>query len=426
MNQQKPKQRRVVVTGLGVIAPNGIGTEQFWQNCMQGVSGVDVVSQFDTAGLEAKIAGIVKGFIPSDWEISEEQGQRLDRHVLFALAASKMAMSVAGLQAGVIPDELMGVSIATAIAGTGYMEQAFLRYTDHASKPIDYSQVDRHLYPYIGFNSASTEVAAQYHLCGPTASLATGCTAGLDALGFALECIRNNEADVMLAGATEAPLTPITMAAFDIIGALSSSHNESPTEASRPFDKNRDGFVLGEGCGILVLEEYEHACRRGAPILAEVCGFGSTCNAYHMTDLPEDGEELLRSMSLALEDADIKPGQIDHVNAHGSSTPQNDVNESQALLKLMGEHARHIPVCSLKSMNGHALSAANAIEMVAAVLSLVHQQVPPTINYQTADPDCPLDYVANQGRAAAMSYVLKAASGFSGIHSAVVLKRIED
>ncbi|WP_189532434.1 beta-ketoacyl-[acyl-carrier-protein] synthase family protein [Paludibacterium paludis] len=422
----KPATGRVVVTGLGVVAPNGLGHREFWNNCMAGRPGIRKITAFPTDGLTAKIAGIVEGFTPGDWRIPKALADRTDRYVHFAMAASAMAVEHARLDAGTLAGERTGVCIATAIAGTPYMERVFLASTERATGPVDSHAVPADLYLNAGFNGATSAVAGHYGAAGPVMSLATGCTAGLDALGYALDCIRAGDADIMLAGASEAPLTPLAMAAFDVIGALTNSRNDCPERASRPFDKTRDGFVLGEGSGVLVLESYEHARARGARILAELSGFGSTCNAYHMTDLPPDGEALCRAAALAVEDAGISPEAIDHVNAHGSSTPQNDANESFALVKLMGDHAKTIPVCSLKSMNGHALSAANAIEAVACVLSLMHQEVPPTINYEEPDPDCFLDYVPNIGRKASMDHVLKTASGFSGIHSAVVFRRYRD
>ncbi len=419
-------RRRVVITGLGVISPNGIGTDTFWRNCLAGKSGVARIETFDTSRFDTAIAGIVADFRPESFDIPPRQRNALDRYALFALAAAQEAVTQSRLLDTGYDPSRFGVCIATAIAGTKYMEEEFLRLTGGATGPLNPELASRNLLLGASFHVAASEVARKYSARGPVQTLATGCTAGLDAVGQACDLIRCGDADVMVAGATEAPITPIALAAFDIIGALASDRNDTPEAASRPYDKTRAGFVLGEGCGLLVLESLEHAQARGATILAEVAGFGSTCNAYHMTNLAPEGEDLHRAMKLALADAGVAPERIDHVNAHGSSTPQNDVNETNALKKTLGARAYEIPVCSLKSIVGHALAAANTIELVASVLAVRHQEVPPTINHRVPDPDCDLDYATGGARKAGIDYVLKDASGFSGIHSAVILARFDD
>lgn len=414
---------RIVVTGLGIIAPNGASIESFWANCRAGLSGVARISDFDVKQYHSQVAGIVMDFDPAQWGIDAEQCSTLDRHALFALAASAQAVDQAGLDSQTIDRDRLGVCIATAIAGTTYMEAEFLRRTQGAREAFDGTRVEPSLTTNACFHLAATEVARRWGARGPVHTLATGCTGGLDALGHAAELIRSGGADMVIAGAAEAPLTPIALAAFDIIRALVGDRNEDPARASRPYDKHRAGFVLGEGCGVLILERLDHAEARGARVLAELSGFGSTCNAYHMTDLAPDGVDLHRAMKLAFADAHSSAEAIDHVNAHGSSTRQNDINETNALKHALGAHAYAVPVCSLKSIVGHALAAANAIEAVAAVLSILHQTTPPTINLETPDPDCDLDYVREGARAVAIDHVLKDASGFSGIHSAVVLSR---
>lgn len=422
---KRPDTDRVVITGMGVIAPNGIGLDEFWQNCVAGVSGVRPIQSFDAEPFEARIAGIAPHFRAVEFGLSELQERELDRHVQFAIAAAGMAVEQAGMTAAQMDQQSLGVCIATAIAGTRYMEEAFLQMTDSGRGQVEADQAPDALLQGVSFNVASSEVARIYGARGPVSTLATGCTAGLDALGQAYDCIRSGQAEVMIAGAAEAPLTPIALGAFDIIGALCSDCNETPEHASRPYDRSRQGFVLGESCGIFVLESLAHARERGATVLAELAGFGSTCNAYHMTDLKPDGGDLHRAMTIALDDAGLAPEQIDHVNAHGSSTPQNDINETNAVKRTLGDHAYDIPVCSNKSLIGHALAAANAVETVAAVLTLQHQQVPPTINYRNADPDCDLNYVPNHSQSAPIRHVLKDASGFSGIHSALLLGRYD-
>ena len=413
---------RVAITGMGVIAPNGTDLNTFWANCLKGQSGVESIGEFNVADFTSQIAGIVQNFEPAGYDITEYQSQTLDRYALFALAAAEQAVTHANLETPSNSDRL-GVCIATAIGGTKYMEQEFLRRTNDGKDTFDGEPLDPVLTANVGFHSASSEVARKYGASGPVYTLATGCTAGLDALGQALEMIRSGQVDAVIAGATEAPITPIALAAFDIIGALASDRNDVPEHASRPYDRSRAGFVLGEGCGIFVLERLDHAVARGATILAELVGMGSTSNAYHMTNLSPEGNDLHRAMKLALADAGLTPDQIGHVNAHGSSTPQNDVNETNALKKTLGTHAYEIPVCSIKSIIGHALAGANAVETVVAVLSMMHQEVPPTVNYVTPDPECDLDYVAEGARKVEINHLLKDASGFSGIHSAILLSR---
>ncbi|OCB01836.1 hypothetical protein BBC27_01910 [Acidithiobacillus ferrivorans] len=423
MKENKKGSHRIAITGMGVIAPNGTNIDTFWANCRAGKSGVARISDFDTTKFTSQVAGIVHDFDPACYNISERQCSTLDRYALFALAAAEQAVSQAGLDTSSIDCDRLGVCIATAIAGTKYMEQEFLRRTNGGKDVFDGGALDRVLTANAGFHSAASEVARKYDARGPVYTLATGCTAGLDALGEALEMIRSGQVDVVIAGATEAPITPIAMAAFDIIGALASDRNHEPERASRPYDKGRAGFVLGEGCGIFVLERMDRALARDATILAELSGMGSTCNAYHMTNLAPEGYDLHRAMKLALADAGMAPVEIEHVNAHGSSTPQNDVNETNAVKKTLGAHAYKVVMCSVKSIVGHSLGAANVVEAVAAVLSIMHQEVPPTINYVTPDPECDLDYTPDQARKLEINHVLKDASGFSGIHSAIVLSK---
>lgn len=417
------KKRRVVVTGVGVISPNGLGKEIFWQNSMRGKSGISEIDFAKHYQFKSHIGGAVKDFNPDDRHFPDIN--KKDRYIQFALAATKMAIEEAKLNVETINRKKVGVSIANAICGTKHMEQEFLRLTHNGFSSLNPTLANPSLFCSSTFNMASTEVAHFYHLLGPCCTIPTGCAAGLDAIGFCLDLIRSGDADVMITGASEAPLTPMVMASFDAIGALSSKYNDTPTKASRPYDATRDGFVLGESCGILVLEEREHAILRGATILAEIKGYGTTCNAFHMTGLPEDGLDLARAIEIALSDANVKPGNLDYINSHGSSTPQNDANETAAYKKALGKKVYDIPVSSLKSMCGHALSAANAIETIATVCSITHQQIHPTINYFERDPKCDLNYVPNEGINHEVKLVLKNASGFSGIHSALILSHPE-
>jgi beta-ketoacyl-acyl-carrier-protein synthase II len=417
------RRRRVVITGMGVVSPIGIGVDVFWRNALSGRSGVVAVDRVPAQWFRSKIAGQVDDFEPRDHGLREGQLRRLDRFVLFALACTEMALSHAKLTT--FDKQRAGVSIANAIGGTRRMEQEFLTLTERGRAELDPTWAHKALYQWCTFNTASAEVAAVHGLQGPCITLPTGCTAGLDALGFSLDMIRSGEADVMITGAAEAPLCPIAMAAFDVIGALSSKRNDAPATASRPYDVDRDGFVLGEGAAVFVLEELEHARKRGASVLAELCGYGSTSNAFHMTDLPPGGEQLAASLTLALQDARIEPEQVDYISAHGSSTSQNDINETAAYKRVFGKRAYSVPMSSLKSLVGHALSAANAIETVAAVMTLQDGQIHPTINHDMRDPACDLDCVPNHAIHRDVDVILKNASGFSGIHSALVLARPE-
>jgi 3-oxoacyl-(acyl-carrier-protein) synthase len=312
--------------------------------------------------------------------------------------------------------------IANAIGGTKLMTEHFPDITAGGTGPIDVAAAHPLLHRHGAFNTAAAAVADAHGFEGPAVSLTTGCTGGNDALGYALDAIRRGDADVMVAGASEAAITPFVLACFDVIGALS-VRNDDPAHASRPFDAGRDGFVIGEGAGLCVVEEWEHAVRRGAPILAELAGFGTTANAFHMTDLQPEGHDLGRSFREALTDARCNPGEIGYVNAHGSSTPQNDVCETSAIKAVLGHHATATPVSSIKSMLGHALAAANALEAVACVLALQDGVLPPTINYELPDPRCDLDYVPNVARESRPDAIASLSSGFGGIHSTIVLRR---
>jgi 3-oxoacyl-(acyl-carrier-protein) synthase len=302
------------------------------------------------------------------------------------------------------------------------MEEEFALVTDNGKSPIDPRLGRPYLYDASMFNTPSAELAAKYHLNGICNTISTGCTAGTDSLGFCLETIQDGDADVMIAGASEAPLTPITFGAFDVVSVLS-ARNEEPEKASRPFDNKRDGFVLSEGCGILILEELNHALKRRARIYCEIIGYGTCNNAFHMTDLPADGLAMANCIKLAMKDAAIAPQDIDYINAHGSSTRMNDVFETNAYKIVLGDYAYKIPISSLKSMIGHPLAAANAIEMVVGSMIFEKNILPPTINQEVRDPQCDLNYIPNKAIEKKIDLFLKTSSGFSGIHSSLVFKR---
>lgn len=416
-------QRKVVVTGLGVVAANGIGTKAFAEALWRGESAVERISSFDPSTFGSQIAGECRTFVPEAAGISSDTLYRDDRVVHLVLAAANEAMENAGLQKGYADPTRLGVSIATSVTGTKRMAEHFAAITEEGRLPLQPDLAHPFIQRAATFNTVSAVVANQFGLEGPCATLSTGCTGGNDVIGFALDSIRRDEADVMVVGASEAPITPIVVAAFGVIGALS-ERNAEPQRASRPFDRDRDGFVIGEGAGVLVLEEWEHARRRGAHIYCEVSGFGSTCNAYHMTDLHPDGTALARSISLALADAACPAEKIEYINAHGSSTPQNDVCETNAIKRAFGHRARQIPISSLKSMIGHALAAANAVELVACALAFEQNTLPPTINLEQPDPACDLDYVPNVAREWHGRGIASLSSGFGGIHSTVIMERL--
>ncbi len=418
-------KKRVVITGVGVISPNGIGKENCWKSMSGGVSAVRLVDMFDVSMFRTRIAAYSKEFNPFELGLNEDEAERMDRYVQFAVTAGDMAIKDAKLDFSKLDRRRVGVSLANAICGTKYMEEEFALVTDNGRNPIDPRLVRPYLYDASMFNTPSAELSAKYHLNGLCNTISTGCTAGTDSVGFCLETIQDGDADVMIAGAAEAPLTPITFGAFDVVSVLS-ARNDEPQKASRPFDNKRDGFVLSEGCGILILEELEHAKKRGARIYCEVIGYGTCNNAFHMTDLPADGLAMANCIKLAMEDAEIKPQDIDYINAHGSSTRMNDVFETNAYKIALGDQAYKMPISSLKSMIGHPLAAANAIEMVMACMIFERDKIPPTINQEIRDPQCDLNYVPNVSIDKKVNMILKTSSGFSGIHSSLVMKRYQE
>lgn len=418
------KKRRVVITGIGVISPNGIGKDNVWNAMVSGKSGVSPVDSFDVSMFNTRIAAEVRDFDPFKLGLTHEEAVRMDRYVQFGVVCVDMAMKDSGLELSKEKPERVGVCLANAICGTKYMEEEFVLVTDNGKNAIDPLRVRPDLYDAAMFNTPSIEISARYKLKGICATLSTGCTAGTDSLGFGLETIQDGEHDIMFCGASEAPITPITFGAFDVVNVLS-SRNADPSSASRPFDNKRDGFVLSEGAGILILEELGHALKRNARIYCEVTGFGTSCNAFHMTDLPSDGTAMANCINLALSDAGLKPQSIDYINAHGSSTRMNDIFETSAYKMVFGDYAYKLPISSLKSMIGHPLAAANAVELTVCSVIFEKNILPPTINQQEKDPLCDLDYIPNQARAKKVNTILKTSSGFSGIHSSLVVKRYE-
>jgi 3-oxoacyl-(acyl-carrier-protein) synthase len=417
--------RRVVISGLGVVSPVGIGKEVFWQNLLQGVSGEVALDQatcsplFGHHDFDVRVVCEASDFDPETHHVPVAYHEA-DRFIQFAFAATHQAFRDARLHQSDWDAERAGVTLATAICGTPMLDVEFIKASNWGQEPLHAEGVSPFLYSAAMGNSAALAVGAHYGLQGECITLSTGCIGGLDAISYAYESIAYGDHDVILAGASEAPITPVTIASFDIINCL--SHYPEPGGASRPFSQDRDGFVLSEGCGIVVLEELEHALARNAPIYAEITGCATTEHATHLTDMSPQGCDLARAITDALKQARRKPEDVNFVNAHGTSTPQNDFFETLALKAALGQHACTIPVNSTKSMLGHALAAASAVEVVACALSMQAQRLHPTINLHHPDPRCDLDYVPLTDRPYEVQRLLTTASGFSGLHAAMIIE----
>ncbi|MEV6790802.1 beta-ketoacyl-[acyl-carrier-protein] synthase family protein [Streptomyces sp. NPDC051320] len=414
--------RRVAVTGIGVVAPGGTGIPAFWDLLAAGRTATRGITLFDPAGFRSRIAAECD-FDPAEHGLGADQLARHDRYVQFALVAADEALHDSGLEPGEEDPWRIGVSLGTAVGGTTRLEQDYVAVSANGARwDVDHRPARPELHRAFSPSSLASAVAEQIGAHGPVQTVSTGCTSGLDAIGYAFHSIEEGRVDVCLAGASESPISPITVACFDAIKATS-PNNDDPEHASRPFDANRDGFVMGEGGAVLVLEELEHARARGATVYCEIQGYATFGNAYHMTGLTPDGLEMAHAINTALDHARLDGSRIDYVNAHGSGTKQNDRHETAAVKRSLGAHAHEIPMSSIKSMVGHSLGAIGAIEVVACVLALSHQVVPPTANYETPDPECDLDYVPRTARAAKLRSVLSVGSGFGGFQSAVVLSR---
>ena len=407
---------RVVITGLGVITPVGNDVDTYWNALLSGKSGAAKISKFDTSGHTVTIGCEVKNFNPADY-IDEKEAKRMDPFSQYALAAARQAVKDAGLDFARLDRWRCGAIVASGIGGLHELQDQHRRYMEKGP-----SRTSPFFVPKMMLNAAAGNVAIFFGLGGPNWGVASACASANHAMGTAFRTIQYGDADVMLTGGTEAALTYLSLSGFANMGALS-SRNDAPEKASRPFDKNRDGFVLGEGAAILVFEKLEHARARGARIYAEVLGIGNTDDAYHITAPDPDGSGGAKAMELALKDAGLRPEQISYINAHGTSTPLNDKIETAAIKKTFGERARKIPISSTKSMIGHLLGAAAAAELVATVLSIRDGVVHPTINYETPDPECDLDYVPNEKRRVAVEYAMSNSLGFGGHNSAIVVGR---
>jgi 3-oxoacyl-[acyl-carrier-protein] synthase II len=406
-------RRRVVVTGLGAVTPLGNDVPTFWENLLAGRSGAGPITQFDPSGLEVRIAAEVKGFDPVAL-FGRREARRHDRFTLFALEAARQAIADAGLRFEQEDCNAVGVVIGTGIGGA----LTFLENYD-LLRDVGPHRVSPFMIPMMMPNAASAVIAITHSLRGPNMTVASACATGAHAVGEAAEIIRRGDAEVMICGGSEAVIHPLSLAGFANMGALS-SRNDEPQRASRPFDANRNGFVLGEGAGVLILESLEHAQARGARIYCELAGYGASCDAFHIAAPEETGEGAALAMRRALADAGLPPEAVDYINAHGTSTPLNDRIETQAIRAVFGPHADHLVVSSTKSMIGHLMGAAGAVEAIVSVKSLETGWVHPTINYETPDPACDLDYVPNQARYLKPRVALSNSFGFGGHNGCLV------
>ncbi len=410
--------RRVVVTGLGVVSPIGTGVKRFWESLIAGVSGIDVIKRFNPVeiGLSVHIAGEVKDFEPERY-FDKKDAQRVSDFIKFAVAASEEAVRDSGLLDSGFDPYRVGVIIGTGIGGLRDIEEQQAVLMEKGPR-----RVSPFFIPYGISNMASGLVAIRFGFKGPNYCVVSACATGNHSIGDAMRLIQRGDIDVAVAGGTESAITPLGIAGFASMKALSTRNNE-PQKASRPFDRDRDGFVMGEGAGILVLEEYEHAKARGAKIYAELVGYGATDDAYHITAPCADGEGAYMCMKLAIEDAGIKPQMVQYINAHGTSTPLNDRSETLAIKRLFGEHAYRLKVSSNKSMIGHLLGAAGAVEAVATVKTIETGVIPPTINLENPDPECDLDYLPNKAIKYEVEYALSNSFGFGGTNACLLFRR---
>ena len=408
--------RRVVVTGVGLVCGCGIGTEEVWRSLLAGKSGIGPITQFDASAFDCRIAGEVRDFDPLKW-VEKKELKKMGRFIQLALAASDFAMRMAGLEVTPENATATGVYIASGIGGFDVIEREHAKYLQGGP-----GKISPFFIPGAIVNLASGHVSIRYGAKGPNSATATACSASAHAIGDAFKIIQRCDAEVMIAGGSEAAITPMGVGGFAAMRALS-TRNDEPERASRPFDAQRDGFVVGEGAGVLILESLEFAQRRGAKIIAEVAGYGMSGDAYHITQPAEGGDGAYRVTLATLKDAKISPNEVSYVNAHGTSTPIGDAIETEALKHVFGERAEKVPVSSTKSMTGHLLGGAGGLEAGISVLALRDQILPPTINYENPDPACDLDYVPNKARKAEVVYALSNSFGFGGTNASLMFKR---
>jgi len=413
----KMKERRVVVTGLGVITPVGNDVEAFWNALKNSQSGIGPLTSFDATDFDSRIAGEVKNFDPESYGMSVKDVRRMDKFVQYAVASAKQALSSCGLDLEKEDRTRIGVLIGSGIGSLHTIEREHSVFLDKGP-----SRMSPFLIPMLIVNEASGQVAINFGLKGPNSCVATACASGSHAIGDAFRILERGDADVMITGGTESCITQTGVGGFCALKALS-KRNDQPQKASRPFDMERDGFVMAEGCGLVVLETLEHAKKRKAHILAEITGYGMSCDAYHMTAPDPEGDGAARAMKMALKDAGIKPQDIDYINAHGTSTKLNDKIETISIKLAFGAHAKKVMVSSTKSMTGHLLGAAGGVEFVACCLAIRDHVVPPTTNYEFPDPECDLDYVPNTARKSRIDICMSNSLGFGGHNATLIVKK---
>jgi 3-oxoacyl-[acyl-carrier-protein] synthase II len=411
--------KSVVVTGLGAITPIGIGKENYWNALKEGKSGIKKITRFDVTDCPAQIAGEVNDFEANDY-IDKKEAKRMDRFTQFAVAATKLAIDDAKLNLNQIDKNRFGVVLGSGIGGIETLEREYQKLITKGPK-----RISPFFIPMMISNIAAGQISILFGAKGPNTTIVTACASSTNSIGEAFKIIQRGDADIMVTGGTEACITALSVAGFSSMKALS-TRNDEPDKASRPFDKDRDGFVMGEGAGILILEEKEHAIRRGAEIYAEVVGYGMSADAYHITAPAPEGEGAARAIENAIADANIEAKDIDYINAHGTSTLYNDEFETRAIKNIFGDHAYQLAVSSTKSMTGHLLGAAGGIEAIACIMALTKDFIPPTINYTTPDPACDLDYVPNEGRSKKVRYALSNSLGFGGHNATIILKNSRD
>jgi len=407
--------RRVVITGLGTLSPVGNTADEFWTALVQGRSGVGMITRFDTTGYPTRIAGEVRNFDPLDF-VDKKEARRLDPYLQYAIASAVLAVQDAALDTGKVDGNRFGVLIGSGIGGISTLLESHRNLIEKGP-----DRVSPFFIPMLIANMASGLVSMRFGAKGPNSAVVTACATGNHAIGDSFKIIQRADADIMIAGGSEAIIIPLTIAGFCSMKAMS-TRNDEPTKAMRPFDANRDGFVAGEGAGILVLESLDHALARDARIYAEIVGYGMTGDAHHMTAPDPEGDGAARAMAAAVRDAGLEVSDVGYINAHGTSTQYNDKFETIAIKRVFGEHARRLAVSSTKSMTGHLLGAAGGIEAIATVLALHHGVLPPTINYETPDPDCDLDYIPNQARKQDVEVALSNAFGFGGTNATLAFR----
>ena len=408
--------RRVVVTGIGLVCAVGIGTQESWKNLLAGQGGIATITRFDATGFDCRIAGEVKNFDPFQW-IEKKELKKMGRFIQLALAGSDFAVRMAEWKAEQSDLDEVGVYVSSGMGGFDIIEREHIKLVQGGP-----GKISPFFIPSAIVNLASGHISIRYGARGPNSATATACSASAHAIGDSFKIIERGAAEMMICGGTEAAITPMGIGGFASLKALS-TRNDDPPHASRPFDAQRDGFVVGEGAGILILERLEHAQKRNAPILAEIVGYGMSGDACHITQPAENGDGAYRVMKAALKDAKLSPDAIGYVNAHGTSTPIGDIIETRALKRVFGERAKKVPVSSTKSMTGHLLGGAGGLEAGISVLALRDQVLPPTINLENPDPECDLDYVPNHARQASVEYALSNSFGFGGTNAALIFKR---